>query len=93
MADNKPEIDSYGNKYWYQNGELHRTDGPAIERTNGDKVWCQNGKYHCTYGPAMEYASGGKYWFINGNEYSFKKWLQLCSLSYEEQCELVLTYG
>jgi hypothetical protein len=26
-----------GYKYWYLNGKLHRTDGPAIEYTNGRK--------------------------------------------------------
>lgn len=25
-------------KEWYKDGELHRTDGPAIERINGDKL-------------------------------------------------------
>ena len=41
-----------GNKYWYQNGELHREDGPAIERANGTKEWYQNGKLHREDGPA-----------------------------------------
>ena len=26
-----------GSKYWYQEGNLHRLNGPAIEYTNGDK--------------------------------------------------------
>jgi hypothetical protein len=30
--------------YWYLNGELHREDGPAIERANGTKAWYLNGK-------------------------------------------------
>ena len=29
----------------YNNGELHRTDGPAVEYPNGDKYWWFNGKY------------------------------------------------
>ena len=33
-----------GTKSWYQNGLLHRTDGPAIEHANGNKHWYQNGK-------------------------------------------------
>jgi len=33
------EIGSCGNKRWCQNGQLHRTDGPAIERANGHKEW------------------------------------------------------
>jgi hypothetical protein len=27
-----------GDKCWYLNGKLHRTDGPAIEYANGDKI-------------------------------------------------------
>ena len=28
-----------GTKYWYQDGKLHRTDGPAVEGANGIKEW------------------------------------------------------
>ena len=55
-----------GDKEWRQNGDLHRTDGPAIEYANGDKYWLQNGEYHRTDGPAIEYASGDKEWLQNG---------------------------
>jgi len=34
---------SDGDKYWYQYGKLHRTDGPAIENANGDKFWYLEG--------------------------------------------------
>ena len=37
------EIDKYGNKEWFLNGERHRTDGPAVEFANGDKMWGLNG--------------------------------------------------
>ena len=43
-----------GNKAWYQNGLLHRLDGPAIEDIYGDKMWCQNGLRHRLDGPARE---------------------------------------
>ena len=33
-----------GNKHWYQDGKLHRTDGPAIEYANGDKYWYIEGE-------------------------------------------------
>ena len=33
-----------GNKYWYLNGKLHRTNGPAIENADGSKEWWINGK-------------------------------------------------
>ena len=26
-------------KLWFFNGELHRIDGPAVERADGDKAW------------------------------------------------------
>lgn len=39
-------FDKDGNAYYYNaNGELHRLDGPAIERANGDRFWYVNGKY------------------------------------------------
>jgi hypothetical protein len=34
-----------GRKYWFLNGQRHREDGPAIERSNGYKAWYLNGKY------------------------------------------------
>jgi uncharacterized protein YlzI (FlbEa/FlbD family) len=37
---------SNGSKYWYQNGKLHRLDGPAVEWSNGDKSYYINGKYY-----------------------------------------------
>ena len=33
-----------GTKYWYLNGKLHRTDGPAIEYADGTKSWYLNGE-------------------------------------------------
>jgi hypothetical protein len=60
------EINSYGNKHWYQNGELHRLDGPAIEWADGSKHWYQNGQLHRLDGPACEYANGSKHWYQNG---------------------------
>ena len=82
-----------GDKFWYQNGKLHREDGPAIEYANGDKIWYKNGKYHRTDGPAVEYANGHKAWYIDSIYYSFSKWCEKTNLSREEKCELVLMYG
>jgi len=36
------EVDEYGTKYWYLNGELHREDGPAAEYADGSKYWYVN---------------------------------------------------
>ena len=57
-----------GGKEWYQNGQLHRTDGPAIEYADGSKSWYQNGKRHRTDGPASEYTNGDKFWYLEGQE-------------------------
>jgi len=62
------KTDSYGTKRWLLNGELHRTDGPAVERASGDKHWYQNGELHRVDGPAVEWANGDKRWFVNGVE-------------------------
>ena len=35
---------SDGDKYWYQYGKLHRTDGLAIELIDGNCGWFLNGK-------------------------------------------------
>ena len=58
-----------GTKEWYQNGLLHRTDGPAVEGTNGFKLWYQNNKLHRTDGPALEYPGGSRAWYQNGNRH------------------------
>ena len=67
------EIDQHGNKVWYQNGQLHRTDGPAVELANGTKAWYQNDQQHRTDGPAVELANGRKEWFIDNIKYTKKE--------------------
>ena len=57
---------SDGSKMWYLNGELHRTDGPAIEYADGSKEWYADGRLHRTDGPAIEYADGSKAWYLHG---------------------------
>ena len=54
---------------WRLNGELHREDGPAVERANGDKYWYLNGKRHREDGPAVEYADGYKAWYLNDKQH------------------------
>jgi len=62
--------DRDGNKEWYQNGELHRLDGPAKEHADGYKAWYVNNKLHRLDGPAVEYADGYKAWWINNEQFS-----------------------
>ena len=51
---------------WFQDGKLHRIDGPAIEWFDGDEHWFQKGKYHRIDGPAIEDANGYKCWYLQG---------------------------
>jgi hypothetical protein len=50
--------------HWFQNGNLHREDGPAAEYKNGHKAWYRNGKLHREDGPAVEHINGDKFWYI-----------------------------
>ena len=61
-------VDSDGDTAWHLNGQLHRENGPAVERANGTKRWYLNGQLHREDGPAIECANGTKYWYINGEE-------------------------
>ena len=52
-------------EYRNESGQLHRTDGHALENIIG-KYWYINGKRHRTDGPAVEWNDGDKEWYING---------------------------
>ena len=53
---------------WYKpnTNQLHRLDGPAIERNDGNKEWWVEGKRHRLDGPAIEYSDGHKEWWVDG---------------------------
>ena len=38
------KVNTSGSKFWYQDDELHRTDGPAVECASGTKYWYIKGK-------------------------------------------------
>jgi len=70
----KPEstmtVDEYGWKAWKNIvGQLHRTDGPAVEWSDGSKQWYRNNKLHREDGPACECPDGAKEWWINGQRH------------------------
>jgi hypothetical protein len=66
MITYKVEVDNRGTKRWYnEEDQLHRLDGPAVEWSDGDKWWYQKGKLHRLDGPAVEYSDGHKEWFQN----------------------------
>jgi hypothetical protein len=59
-------IDVNGIKRWYnQNGQLHRLNGPAVEYTDGSKEFYQNDQRHRQDGPAFEDIYGFKIWYQN----------------------------
>ena len=59
-------VSENGSTFWYQNNQLHRKDGPAVEYAGGTKFWYRNGQFHREDGPAIEYANGDKAWYRNG---------------------------
>ena len=66
-SDGQPERIQLSNRVEYRlNGNLHRTDGPAIEWETGDKEWWIDGKLHRLDGPAFELANGDKEWLVDG---------------------------
>ena len=65
-CEDGPALQHNETKTWYWKGQKHRTDGPALERSNGDKEWWVNGVRHRTDGPAVEWANGDKHWLLNG---------------------------
>lgn len=60
------EVKIDGEKQWYQNGELHREDGPAVIFPDGSKYWYQNGKLHREDGPAEIHSDGYQAWYFQG---------------------------
>lgn len=65
-ARNQPDglvVGKDGAKRWYQNGSLHREDGPAIEYADGTKAWYFYGEMHREGGPAYEGANGHREWW------------------------------
>jgi hypothetical protein len=89
-----PRIDLTGNKRWWSNGKVHRTDGPAIEYTDGTKFWVLNGDVHRTDGPAVEWPSGHVQWFLNRQGYTFDTWLEMnTDLTHEQKVIMKLQYG
>lgn len=71
----KISVDKDGTQYWFQNGVLHRTDGPAAIWPDGTEYWYQNGQRHREDGPAVIRPDGTQRWCLNGKSYDFTDWL------------------
>ena len=87
-------ISQNGNKDWFLNGELHRTDGPAIEDSEGYKAWYLKGLRHRTDGPAIEDSEGAKTWYLNGKKLSSEEinLLKVITQGPIEDLPLYITY-
>jgi len=69
MKTYKVTVEEWGTIRWYnENNELHREDGPAIEWFNGSKSWYLNGNLHREDGPAIECSNGDKAWYIKDKQ-------------------------
>jgi hypothetical protein len=75
MTYEQSPVISNGTKRWISNGrfswdehQLHRENGPAIEAVDGTKRWYLNGKKHRIDGPAIEYPDEYKQWWIHGKQ-------------------------
>jgi len=75
MVNNRTEmtVNPDGTKEWYQNGILHRIDGPAVEHFDGTKEWFVNGKLHREDGPAIEHSDGSKAFYLFGEKIKNEK--------------------
>jgi len=69
MSKPEMQIDEFGTKCWYLNGELHREDGPAFEDTDGTEQWWVKGELHRIDGPAWIHPNGKKEWCVNGRSH------------------------
>jgi hypothetical protein len=85
-------------EYHNEQGQCHRTDGPAREWKSGTKEWFINGERHRIDGPARDFANGTKEWLINGKTHredgpaiewndGAKSWYLNDKLYYKEEWE------
>lgn len=59
-------VEVNGATAWYRNGNLHRTDGPAVDYHDGTQLWYQNGDLHREDGPAHIDKDGSQFWYKHG---------------------------
>jgi len=79
LQPNGSYIDGDGTITWYNDkGDSHREDGPAII-------------YSAPYLIAL--LNGSAFWSWHGNEYTFKDWLKLTTITDEQKLLLRLQYG
>ncbi len=58
------EIDRFGNvRYYNEQNQLHRVDGPTVEYANGDKSYYLHGICHREDGPAIDWIITKEWWY------------------------------
>jgi hypothetical protein len=65
-----------GDEFWYQDGKLHRLDGPASNYSSKYKKyknWYVNGILHREDGPAVIGNFEGNEWYLRGVRYKSKE--------------------
>ncbi len=66
MTDIEPTMTvEFGDRLWRLNGQLHRAEGPTVERADGTREWYLNDQRHREDGPAIEWPDGTREWWIN----------------------------
>lgn len=78
-------------KYLDNQKRLHRTDGPALIRSDGGELWCIRGEIHREDGPAW-ITPTETVWFLKSTELSFDDWCLKLNKSPVEITELILKY-
>lgn len=72
-----------GTKEYYQDGKLHREDGPAYENIYARREWFLYGDRHRIDGPAIVLFNNSKYWYYYGKfipcktQEEFEKYMKL----------------
>ena len=77
----------------YKNGQLHRTDGPAVIKPNGHQAWYLDGKRHREDGPAYIGPDGYQEWYLNHTKCSPTDWCNKLQLSDLDKLYYTVTYG
>jgi hypothetical protein len=67
----KHAIDPDGTQSWYQEGNLHRLDGPAYIGSDGSQSWYLEGRLHRLDGPAYIGSDGTQHWYQEGKFHRF----------------------
>ena len=78
------EKDEHSTRYYNNQNQAHREDGPAVILSTGSEFWYYNGQRHRENGPAIEWHDGTKEWHIFGKRYTEDKyWSELSEAQWQ----------